>query len=532
MKSILVIILFVLSTTFIMAQSIKTIVLDSPSELIQLKIMIRAGSAYDPKGLEGLSYLTTRMMLEGSYGDPKAPVTKEQLADIIRPWGSGAKPSVRLEKETVTFSLSIPRAAVAEYAGKVLKPLFSQPLFAQEELDRIRKEVETLISSTLRLENTELLGLYALDNFIHEGTRYGHVPAGTIKALKSVKRTDIQRFYKTYYTPANITVGVSTKEKSVLSLIEPSLAGMGKSVAAEKFPKQTIEPPSKGIGRSVLIVNQPTTIATGIHVGFPIEVSRSHKDYWALYVANVFFGTHRDGFGRLYDQIRQARGYNYGDYSYIDWFEARPFALFPPTNVPRRYQYFSIWVRPVAHEYAHHMLKAITWELENFVRTGMTPEECELAKNKAKVLYLNLAETSDRLLGYKLDDEYYGMKKRYLDQYLDVIEKLTSNEINAAIKKHLQWKNLKYVIVTNEEWAPRLKEDIAHNRNSSGKKFAEYNVDSTQVNGETVWQFPVSKIELVQKDEVWENVWLDIPVDRIIVAKSTQLFESGKLIEK
>lgn len=103
MKSIPTIILSLLSTTLIMAQSIKTIVLDSPSELIQLKIMIRAGSAYDPKGLEGLAYLTARMMLEGSYGDPKAPVTKEQLADIIRPWGSGAKPSLRLEKETATF---------------------------------------------------------------------------------------------------------------------------------------------------------------------------------------------------------------------------------------------------------------------------------------------------------------------------------------------------------------------------------------------------------------------------------------------
>jgi zinc protease len=524
--------LLFLATTLAMAQSMKTIVLDSPSELVHIKIMVKAGSAYDPEGLEGLASLTARLMLEGSYGDPKKPVTKEQLADIVRPWGSGAKPTVRVEKETATFSMVVPRSVFSEYVRTVLHPLFTQPLFAQEEIDRLRKETETLINSTLRLENTELLGLYALDSFIHERTRYQHVPVGTIGGLKAITRADIRRFYSSYYVPANLTVGVSAGDADVAGLVQSALATMGRITGVRKFPKQTIEPPAPVSGRSLLIVSQPTTIATGIHAGFPIQVNRNHKDYWALYVANVFFGTHRDGFGRLYDRIRQARGYNYGDYSYIDWFEARPFALFPPTNVPRRYQYFSIWVRPAAHEYAHHLLKAITWELENFVREGMTPEECQLAKNKAKVLYLNLAENSDRLLGYKLDDDFYGLKKGYLDQYLEAIDRLSPEEINAAIRNHLQWKNLKYVIVTNEEWASRLKEDIANNRNAKGKSFTDYNIDSTYVNGERVWQFPLSKIEIVQMDKVWEGVWLDIPADRITVARSTQLFEGKTLIEK
>lgn len=532
MKLISTIIILLVGTPFAMAQPIKTIVLNSPSELVHLKIMIKAGSALDPPGLEGLASMTARLMLEGSYGDPKKPVTKEQLADIVRPWGSGAKPTVRVEKETATFSMLVPRSAFAEYVRTVLRPLFTQPLFAQDELDRIRKETETLIRSTLRLENTELLGLYALDSFVHEGTRYQHVPAGTIKGLSAITRAAVRRFYASYYTPANLTVAISSDDRDIRFMVQSALSGIGKGVAVQKFPRPVIEAPATITDRSLLIISQPTTIATGIHAGFPIAVNRNHKDYWALYVANVFLGTHRDGFGRLYDQIRQARGYNYGDYSYIEWFEGRPFYLFPPTNVPRRYQYFSIWVRPVAHEYAHHLLKAITWELENFVREGMSPEECELAKNKARVLYLNLAENTDRLLGYKLDDDFYGLKKGYLDQYLDAIERLTPEEINSAIRRHLQWRNLKYVIVTNEEWAPRLQNDIATNKNAKGKSFTDYNIDSVTVNGETLWQFPLSKIEIVQKDKVWESVWLDIPAARITVAKSTQLFESRKLIER
>jgi len=512
---------------------VKTIVLDTPAELVQVKIMVRAGSAFDPAGLEGLGYLTAGLMLKGSFGDPKSPVTKEQLAEIVRPWGSAAKPSVRIEKETTTFSTSVPRNVLSQYVETVLGPLFTQPLFAQQELDRIRREVIEDIGSTYRLENTELLGLYAIDNFMHEGTSYGHAPFGTVEGLKAVTRQNVLAFYRTYYVPENIVVALNTNDEHFVALVREALENIGKNIKAKELKRQTPDPPRRISGRHLAIVIQPGTIASGIHAGFPIRLTRSDPDYWALFVANVFFGTHRDSFGRLYGDIRQARGYNYGDYSYIEWFNFRPFNLFPPPNTPRRYQYFSIWVRPVAHQYAHHILKAINWELEKFIHEGMTPDECQLAKNKAKVLYLNLAETGSRLLAYKLDDEFYGMSTDgYLDEYVQAIDRLTPDEINSAIRKHLQAENMKYVIVTNEEWAQRLKEDIAKNQNAQGKNFKEYNIDFTTANGDTLWQFPKNKIEMIQMDKVWEAYWLDIPAGNIQVARSSQLFETSNYIAR
>lgn len=525
--------IFYCSLSTAQTSEVKMIVLDTPAELVQVRIMVRAGSALDPVDLEGLSNLTAQLILEGGYGDPKAPVTKEKLAEIVRPWGSAAKPSVAVEKETATFSMSVPLDVLPQYVDRVLRPLFTQPLFAQEELDRVRLEFLEDIGSTLRLENTELLGLYGLDNFVHQGTSYGHAPIGTVQGLKAVKRGDILAFYKTYYAPESLIVGLNTMDDDVVRLVQQALETVGRNTEVGMLEKQIPEPPRPIDGRHLTIVIQPGTIASGIHAGFPLRLTRSHPDYWSLYVANVFFGTHRDGFGRLYRNVRQTRGYNYGDYSYIEWFDYRPFYLFPPPNTPRRHQYFSLWVRPVAHQYVHHILKGITWELENFIREGMTPEDCRLAKNKAKVLYLNLAETGSRLLGYKLDDEFYGMSEHgYLDEYLQAIDRLTPGEINTAIRKYLQAENLKYVIVTNEEWANRLKKDIAENRNARGKNFKEYNIDFTVSNGDTLWQFPKNKMEVVQKDKVWETYWLDIPSENIEVARSSQLFEDRNFIAK
>ncbi len=512
--------------------AIKMIILDSPSPLVQVKIMIKAGSAADPAGYEGLAYLAARLLLEGSYGDPQKPVTKEKLAEITRPWGTAAKPNASVEKEVTTFSMMVPREVFKSFNEQVLTPLFTQPLFAATELDRIRQETLEYVGSALRFEDVEMLGLLALDNYIHDGTAYGHYVQGSVQGLKAVTAEQVQRFYKTYYRPENLIVGLSTKNPQIYQQVQAALKNMGASAnGVTLLEKQSIDPPHAIQGQHLVIISHPNTISTGLHAGFPIPLQRSDKDYWALYVANVFLGTHRDSFGRLYNDFRQARGYNYGDYSYIEWFADRPYNLFPPANTPRRYRYFNLWIRPVAHQYSHHLLKAMTWQLENFIRTGMTPEECELAKNKAKVLYLNLSETSSRLLAYKLDDAFYGMEDRgYLDTYLKSIDALTPQEINAAIKKYLQADNLKYVIVTNKDWAERLRDDIANNRNAAGKNFKEYNIEFRAANGDTLWQFTQSKMALVRMDKVWEEYWLNLTPENIRVMKAEQMFESRRFV--
>jgi zinc protease len=512
MKTILIIVLTTIVVTFAMSQPMKIMTMDSPIALIHVRIMVKAGSVCDPSGFEGLSNLTANLILEGGFGNPSDPVTKEMLAEIVRPWGSRAMPSVIVEKEVVTFSFTVPREVFGEFCGRVLRPMFEQPVFSQAELVRVSKETQAYITSTMQLENIEQCGLNALDAFIHSGTPHGHLAVGTVKGLEKCQQFDVQRFFKTFYTPANIAVAIGSKSKPIVDLVKNSLGAIGKSIKAQTFSKPQLLPPPVVADRSMLIVTQPSTIASGIHAGFPITLLRGEKDYWALYVANVFLGTHRDGFGQLYEKFRQTRGYNYGDYSYMEWFRNRPNAMFPPPNAPRTFQYFNIWLRPVGHEYVHHLTKALTYELENLIAKGMTDDECERAKNKAKVIYLNLAETADRLIAYKLDDNFYGMKEGYLDQYLQAIDKLTPKEINDAIKKYLQVTGLKYVIVTSEEMALKLKNDIATDQNSKGKDISGTNADANQ-------------------DKAWSEYKLNIPAEKILIKKSTELFEEGRDIK-
>jgi len=272
-------------------------------------------------------------------------------------------------------------------------------------------------------------------------------------------------------------------------------------------------------GRHLLIITQPNAIATGLHLGFPIPLTRDSDDYWPMFVANVDLGTHRDDFGRLYREIREARGYNYGDYSYTEYQYGRPFFLFPPPTTPRTQQYFSIWIRPVGHQYTHFILKAMTAELDRFVKDGLTPEEVAEAKIKARTLYLNYAQSLSRQIGYRLDDMFYGMKDNgYLQQMLAKIDAVTPEQVNAAIKKYLQSDNLKYVIVTNEGLAGKLADDIAAGTGVTPKTLAEYHISEP---------VPAEKKAMLDQDEQWKAYPLNIPRANIEVVKAADMFEGG-----
>jgi len=493
------------------------VTLASASPLYEVEIMVRAGSAEDPRGKEGTAALVGRMMLEGGFGDFKNPVTKEKLAEITRPWGEAAYPQVRVDKETTVFSMTVPRDVFPQFLARVLKPMFTQPLFLEAELERIRKEALVGIRSNLRFEQQEQLGLLALDDWVFAGTPLGHLAQGTIHGLQAVTQDDLRAYYKAYYQTVNIFVAASISDpvalRTLLSSLPPSSGGgdgLGTGLG--------VIPP---VGHHLLIITQPNAIATGLHLGFPIPVHRGDADYWPLFVASTFFGAHRDNFGRLYKDIREDRGYNYGDYSYIEYYAARPYALFPPPGTPREQQYFSMWIRPVGHQYAHFILKAMTWELDNLIKNGMTPEQVEAAKQKARTLYLNYADSKGRQLGYRLDDMFYGMKdKGYLPDMLANIDKLTAEQVNAAIKKYLQVANLKYIIVTNESQAQKLADDIAGDTNVVSKTREEYHISEP---------VPPEKQKMLAQDDQWKAYKLNIPRENITIVKAEQMFETGAI---
>ncbi|MFL6247760.1 MAG: M16 family metallopeptidase [Thermoanaerobaculia bacterium] len=483
--------------------------LDSRAPLVTIRVMITHGSTSDPQGKEGLATLVGDAITDGGYRHNNTVVTKDQLAEMTMPWGSGARPTVFSSSRTTTFFFTAPREVIGRYVTDVLRPMLTEPVFAAEEIERLKNETLSQISS-LRTEDLEALGLAAIDEYVLEGTGYAHHVLGRESTVPTLTRDDVLRFYRDFYRPENAIIGISTTDEAVVNQVREAVRAINRD-ATSPSPQIAMPKPAAFTGRHALVIEEPNAPAASVHLGFPTDVNRTSPDYWPLYIANVWLGTHRDSFGQLYQKIREERGYNYGDYSYIEYWSGRPNSLFQVFNQPREQQYFSIWVRPVKHEHAVHLMKAITYELDQMIRNGLTAEQVQEAKNKARVLYLNLGETVPRLVGARVDDAFYGAQGGFLDAYIDAVNRVTPEQVNDAIRRNLSTANIKYVVVTS---TPHLQNTVAQIRGNApvfGKSWQEYEFTQARLpDGTPVWQVPEAKLPTVQLDAVWAGTPLDV----------------------
>lgn len=505
----------------------RLVTLDSQAPLVTIRVMVTHGSTSEPRGKEGLAGLTAEMITDGGYRTASGMTTKEQLAEMTMPWGSGARPTAFPSARTTTFFFTAPREVIGRYVRDVLRPMLNEPLFEADELERLKNERLSAITA-LRTTDLENLGLAAIDQYVLSGTNYEHDPIGTEASIPALTRDDVIAFYRAHYRPENIIVGISTTDEAIVSQVRDAVRSVNRDATAPS-PAAPQGSPAEFTGRHAVVIEEPNAPAASVHAGFPISVSRSHSDYWPLYVATVYLGTHRDSFGQLYQKIREERGYNYGDYAYIEYWAGRPAALFQIFNQPRELQYFSLWVRPVKHEHAVHMMKAITYELDEMVRNGLSAEELSAAKNKARVLYLNLAETVPRLLGARVDDAFYDMAGRgFLDTYLQSIDAVTLDQVNAAIRRHLRPDHVKYVVVTSSAFVQQTVDQIRSSTPVYGKTFLDYEFTQAKLkDGTTVWQIPEAKVPAIQLDAVWASYPLN--VRDVKVRHVNQMFASPRM---
>ena len=511
----------------------EVVTLDSSSPLIEIRVMVKAGSMHDPAGKEGLANVTAEALLQGGFGDPDDPVTKEELARRTSAWGQGARPSVNVAKEVTTLRMVVPREVLETYVEEILTPLLATPLFRAEEVERIRNESTTYLTGALRYTQTEMLGLEALDNYVFDGTPMGHTITGTVQGLAAIDAADVRGFFNAHYRDDAMIVGLSTTDPEVRELVLGALARSGDADGEARAPRTPEAVQAAPVeGREVTIVKVPDSGATGVHFAFPFEADRTDEDFWPLWVANVHFGTHRDSHGLLYTLIRQERGYNYGDYSYVEHFPYRPYALFPPFNFPRTQQYFSLWIRPVSSDHAHHLLKAAVYELEQLVAHGLTDAEVEASRNKAKVLYLNYAENASRLLAARLDDAYLGMDPGYLEGYLERIDAVTTEQVNAAIAKYLSAENLKILLVAEAHRAEDIARSIREDGVVYGKGPDDYQLATREAaDGSVVYEVPEDRIETLRRDAVWAHHRLHVDPDRVRVVPVEAVFETGSFLD-
>ncbi|MBN1237466.1 MAG: insulinase family protein [Gammaproteobacteria bacterium] len=407
---------------------------------VSFSITFDVGSQDDPPGKEGLAYLTGEMISDAATERN----SYQQILEKLYPLASGYE--ARVDKETTTLTGRTHRDNLEQFLP-LLTDAYLRPAFDPKDFERIRSDALNFIRNELRYSSDEELGKAALHELVFRGTRYAHPPEGTVAGLESITLEDVRRFYERHYTAARMRFGVGGGfDRQVVDALAASRAQLPQGDAGEA--PGIAAPPIDG--REVLLVDKPGADAS-ISFGFPLSVSRGERDFYALAIANSWFGEHRNQASHLFQVIREARGLNYGNYSYIEAFPEGGERQMPPVNVPRRQQLFEVWIRTLPNEQAHFALRAAMRELERLVDRGMSAAEFELTRSFLKKYVLHFADTTARRLGYAVDDRFYGLTEEgHLERFSRILDELTVEDVNAAIRRHLQYRDLKIAIVTGE----------------------------------------------------------------------------------
>jgi zinc protease len=388
-----------------------------------------------------------------------------------------------------------------EYVPLLLQAVL-EPAFKQEDLDRIKSSALNELENTLRYSSDEELAKAELNDTLFQGTPYGHLPEGTVEGLKNITLDDVRSFYKRYYTPDRLTLGIGgAYTPALVDKLRGELGKLPESSSKRIDPSLKIEPLS---GIHVKIIEKDCD-ATAISIGFPIEVHRGQKDWYALAVANSWLGEHRNSSSHLYQVLREQRGLNYGDYTYIEHFPNGGELQMPPPNVGRHRQIFEMWIRPVPHSAKHFALRTALREFKNVIENGMTEKDFVATRNFLKKYIRHYAPTTMDRLGYAIDDHFYGLKESHLELYAKMLDELTLADVNAAIKKHWQCENLQIVMVTDN--AKALKEALA-------------------ADAPSLYAYPTSKPEsLLKEDEEIVKYPLHIKAENITIVPVAEVFE-------
>ena len=377
--------------------------------LVQVNLLVQAGSGDDPSGKFGTASLTAAMLDEGA-----GTRSSLQIADDVEFLGADLSTSSSFDASAVR--LNVPSARLAT-ALPIMADVALRPTFPQAELDRLRQERLTALLQAR--DDAAQVAPLAFARVVYGAThRYGTAAMGTPATLKAFTTADLRSFHTAMYQPpaATLVVVGDVSVNTVLPLLETQFGGWKAGAA----PARASVPAAPQLAQAqVSIVDMPGAEQSQVRIGW-VGVPRSTPDYFTLQVLNTILGGSFTS--RLNQNLREKNQFTYGASSRFDMrLSAGPFfagagiQTDKTTDALREFfNELNAITRPIG---ADELTKA-----KNYVALGF-PSEFETIQD--------LASHIEEMIVYKLPDTYFA-------GYVANIQAVTADAVQKAAATYIQ----------------------------------------------------------------------------------------------
>jgi len=272
------------------------VVLHHEQPAVSIRLLVRAGSAQDPKGKGGVANLTASLLDQGTMSRSAQDIA-DQIDFIGGDLGTGAGTDLSFVNAIVmkdSFPLGM----------DLLADVARNPAFAPEEIARQKDQV--LSSLRVNADDPGYIADVVFDRLVYGFHPYGLPGSGTEDTLAALTRQDLQAFHTQYFVPNNMILAIvgDVTSDEAFAAAQRVFGGWPRAALPEANP---VEPPPSA--RRIVIIDKPDAVQTSIRVG-QLAIPRRHPDYMAWDLAVKILGG--EGANRLHQVLRSQYGLTYG----------------------------------------------------------------------------------------------------------------------------------------------------------------------------------------------------------------------------
>jgi zinc protease len=397
--------------------------------LVAVRLQSLAGGEANSVSKPGVADFTNAMLTEGTT-DRTAP----QIADDSDAIGAQLQHLTSNDIAVVGINVLSNNTSLSL---DLLSDLVEHPVFADKELERVRKQRQTAL---LQLQD-QPFGLaqeVAIRALYGGNSPYGFVGLGTVESLNSINHDDLANFWKSHYTPGN----------SALIFAGDLTDGQARDLATKYFggwsgngaPVDPLPAPSPPT-RKIVLVDRPGSPQSVI-AAFGIGVPRSSPDYAPLTVMNTMLGGLFSS--RINMNLREAHGYTYAASSRFDFRRgAGPFVASAQVRTDV--------TAPAVHE--------LFTELDRIRTVPLSDNELKMAKDSVVRSLPGDFESVNAVAGGVGVIWTYNLPLDYYHELPGKIDAVTVQETTRVAERYLHPENMLLITVGDKsKVAPGLEE--------------------------------------------------------------------------
>lgn len=385
--------------------------------IVDLYIVTDTGTAHDPKGREGSLHLCLRALRRGT-----ARRTAHEIDALID--RLGAELSTSADPTTSMLHATVIRRNLEPFLD-MMHDIVTAPALPTHEVAQVAREIKAEIIDT-RDDDRTLAGRH-FRRALFEHHPFGRPSQGTPRSMERLGRDDARRAWNLSFRRSNVLIAAAgdIRPAELEAFAERTLAALPDT----RPPERSVPEPVAPRGRRLVLVDKPARTQTQIYVGGLGSHPRD-RDHMAFTVANTIFGGTFTA--RLMREIRSKRGWSYGASSRLGRDRVR--------------DAWSMWTFPAAAD-APACVALQLKLVERLVEKGVSARELAFARSYLTRSFAFETDTASKRLWHDLDVRLLDLPKRYFKDYVERVEAVTLDEVNAAIRRRIDPEHLVITVV-------------------------------------------------------------------------------------